>query len=389
MHTAMVSSSNTNHDKESRTPCNPSDSAQDESDRPPGLCSILIIYDIVDNLERGEVRDLIADQETICIADSIAKALQSVGRQVRMAGVRSEKDVLEAVTGIDSDTTLIFNLCEAMGGLSSGEAKVPRLLERRGFQYTGSRAKTLRTCLNKNYTKACLSQYGIPTAPYQTFHNPNESIKIPLPAIVKPVAEDSSLGITRDSVVRDDQSLRRQVAYVLGTYHQPALVETFLNGREFNVSVWGNSTIHILPIAEIDFSAWDDETLHVVSFDAKWNPASLEYHTMPVLCPASIDCKLEEHIQQIALAAYKIMGCRDYARVDLREKGGIPYVLEVNPNPCLAVGGGFANAARAASYDYVQMVHQIAEWAWRRMRIREINQRTGALDGTQHLSAAS
>lgn len=350
------------------TPGGSYDSIQDDDNKPPGLCAVFIIYDIVENLERGEVRDLIADQETAHIANSIADALCTVGRQVRMAAIQSDKDVPDALMGVNPNTTLIFNLCEALGGLSSGEVKVPRLLEKMRFIYSGSRAKTLSDCLNKSYTKKRLSRYGIPTAPYQVFNSPSEPIQVPLPAIIKPMAEDGSLGITRDSVVCDERSLRRQVAYILKTYRQPALVEMFLNGREFNVGVWGNSVIHTLPIAEIDFSAWDDETSRVVNFDAKWNPASLEYHTMPVICPALIDCKLEALIQQTALAAYKIMGCRDYARVDLREKGGIPYVLEVNPNPCLAADGGFANAVRVAGYDYTHMANQVVEWAWQRRK---------------------
>jgi D-alanine-D-alanine ligase len=283
---------------------------------------------------------------------------------VTMAAIRREEDILPAVAGVDPATTLVFNLCEALGGTAGGESKVPRLLDELGFQYVGATAENLDACLNKAEAKALLLSRGIPTAPYQVFHHPGEPIHVPLPAIVKPVAEDCSLGITRDSVVHDAPALRRQVAYILETYKQPALVEMFLDGREFNVGVWGNGAAHVLPVAEIDFSAWDEKTLRVVNFDAKWNEASSEYQSMPVLCPAPVDPALEDRIRQVALAAYKAMGCRDYARVDLREKGGAPYVLEVNPNPCLATDGGFANAARVAGYDYAHMAHQIAEWAW-------------------------
>jgi D-alanine-D-alanine ligase-like ATP-grasp enzyme len=158
-------------------------------------------------------------------------------------------------------------------------------------------------CLNKSYTKAQLAHRHVPTAPFQVFHRADEPIEVPLPAIVKPQAQDASIGIDRDSVVHDERALRQRVEYVLETYRQPALVEAFVVGREFNVGV---------------------------------------------------------------LAAYQAMGCRDYARVDLRVAAadGVPYVLEVNPNPCLATDGGFANAARVAGFDHGQMAHRLAMWAW-------------------------
>ena len=109
-----------------------------------------------------------------------------------------------------------------------------------------------------------------------------------------------------------------------------------------------------------------------MNFDAKWNDQSLEYNHMPIRCPAPVDRRLQKHIQDIALAAYRTMGCRDYARVDMREKDGQVYVLEVNPNPCLAIDGGFAYSARVAGYDYAHMAHQIAEWAWWRVHHRRL-----------------
>jgi D-alanine-D-alanine ligase len=205
---------------------------------------------------------------------------------------------------------------------------------------------------------------GVPTAPYQVFYRADEAITVPLPAIVKPQAQDASIGIDRNSVVHDERALRQRVEYVLETYRQPALVEAFVAGREFNVGVWGNGVAHTLPLAEIDFSAWADPYRHVVHVEAKWDESAPEYQTMNVLCPVQVEPGLAERIQQVVLAAYKAMGCRDYARVDLRVKDDVPYVLEVNPNPCLATDGGFANGARVAGYDYAHMAHQIAAWAW-------------------------
>lgn len=338
--------------------------SQEDSEEPPSSLPVLVIYSVVEQHERGEAGNIVADEETVQTAHSIADALRASGHPVSMAAIRREEDVLPAVVGFDPDSTLVFNLCEALGGISGDESKIPRLLDALGFQYVGATAENLDACLNKGDAKARLQGHGISTAPYQVFRHSGEPTNVPLPAIVKPVSEDCSLGITQDSVVHDAAALRRQVAYILEVYKQPALVEMFLDGREFNVSVWGNGTAHVLPLAEIDFASWDDRTPRVVNFDAKWNPASPEYCATPVLCPAPVSPALGARICQTALAAYQVMGCRDYARVDMREKDGVPYVLEVNPNPCLATDGGFARAARVAGYDYARMAHQIAEWAW-------------------------
>lgn len=338
--------------------------ANEESEQPPSPIPVLLLYNLVEQLAQGEVRDLVADQEVIHTARSIAEGLRSTGHDVRVEPVRSGSDIPGAVRGSDPDHTLIFNLCENLGGRPEDEALVPGELEKLGFQYTGSPSGTLASCLNKAQTKATLAQNGVPTASYQVFHNSREAILVPLPAIVKPQSNDASVGIDRDSVVHDATALRRRVEYILDTYRQPALVEAFIAGREFNVGVWGNGVAHTLPLAEIDFSAWPNPYTQIVHFDAKWNEGAAEYQTMNVLCPAPVDPDLAACIQEVALSAYRTMGCRDYARVDIRVQANVPYVLEVNPNPCLATDGGFANAARVAGYDYARMAHQIATWAW-------------------------
>jgi D-alanine-D-alanine ligase len=244
-------------------------------------------------------------------------------------------------------------------------SRVPYQLERLGFRYVGAPPDTLDACLDKGCTKARLLQHGIPTAPYQVFYTGHEPVTVPLPAIVKPMAEDCSMGINHKAVVSDNDSLRKQVAYILNVYKQPALVEMFLDGREFSVSLWGNGTTHVLAVGEVDFSGCNDEW-PVDDFDAKWS------NRFAAIYPAPLDNDLETAIHQLALATYRTTGCRDYARLDLRQKDGQLYVLDVNPNPGLSMGGGFATAARLAGYDYPHMLHQIVQWAWRRSSKKDV-----------------
>lgn len=324
---------------------------------------VLVAYSAIDKSVRGEARELEAELETIQTARTIAENLNTAGIPAQTYVVHDLPDVDAIAREFDLGHTLVFNLCEHLQGDSQRDGEVAQRMTDLNIQFTGASVRTLASTLNKGRTKAMLKASGVPTAKYQVFQRTDEPITAPFPAIVKPLAEDASIGIDRDSVAHDQASLRRRVEYILDTYREPALAEEYIDGREFNVGMWGNGKLYLLPIAELDFGTWPtyQRFLH---FEAKWNPSALEYQTMYVRCPADIDAELAEKVGRVARQAYKVMGCRDYARVDMRLHHGEPYVLEVNPNPCLAPDAGFTNAARMAGYDYPAMVSRIARWAW-------------------------
>jgi D-alanine-D-alanine ligase len=178
------------------------------------------------------------------------------------------------------------------------------------------------------------------------------------------VHEDASLGINSSSICHDVSQLECQAAYIHDIYRQEALIEEYLDGREFNVSILGERAPEVLAISEIDFSGLPDGEPRIVSYRAKWDEDSQIFRgTMPV-CPAEIGKRLENRIKQIALRAYMAVGCRDYARVDMRSDArGNLYVLEVNPNPDIAPTAGFARAGRAAGYSYTDLILRISQFA--------------------------
>jgi len=327
------------------------------------LEQVLVAYSAVEAAVRRDPRELEAELETIQTAHTIAENLNRAGIRAQTYVVCDVPDVDRIAREFDIDHTLVFNLCEHLQGDSHRDGEVAQRMMDLNIQFTGASVSTLARTLDKGRTKARLLAAGVPTATYQIFLRADEPIRVPFPAIVKPLAEDASIGIDRDSVVHDEVSLQQRVERILDTYCEPALAEEYIDGREFNVGMWGNGKLYMLPIAELDFGEWPtyQRFLH---FDAKWNPEAIEYQTMYVRCPADIDSELAEKIGRVARQAYKVMGCRDYARVDMRLHRGEPHVLEVNPNPCLAPDAGFPNAARVAGYDYPTMVSRIAHWAW-------------------------
>jgi D-alanine-D-alanine ligase len=277
------------------------------------------------------------------------------------------KDLVSTISRISPK--FIFNLCEEINGRCELEMCVAGLFELMGVPYTGSDPFALGLALNKFHVKQLLRSAGIPAARgYVCYPEKNWSERrLRFPVIVKPVCQDASLGINSKSVCRDELRLAEQVGYIHKVYKQGALVEEYLDGREFNVSIMGNSEPEVLAISEIDFTCMPADEPRIVSYRAKWDEESPLYLSTTPICPADISKRLENRIRDIAIRSYQCTGCRDYARVDMRtDARGNLYVLEVNPNPDISPKAGFARAARAAGYTYSQMILRICQAAMER-----------------------
>jgi D-alanine-D-alanine ligase len=332
--------------------------------KPPGVA---VLYNACHNLIKGEPKDLLADQGVVACARAVSDAFQRAGYQVVRVPVHN--DVEAALAPYPPTEWIVFNLGEGLEGRLFEEARIAWALEAMGYCFTGSGGTAIARSVHKAHTKTLLSANGVSTPPWWLLRHPDEVHALRgvlvFPLIVKPVAEDASIGIGPDGVVHTARALCERVAYVVERYRQAALIEVFVDGREFNIAVWGDPP-QVLPLAEIDFTAFDDPYARIVSFAAKWEAESFEYHHTPVLCPAPIGPSLGDHISDVARRAWTTIGCRGYARVDMRlGKGDILHVVEVNCNPDLSPDAGFYRAAEAAGYSYQDMVVHIMEIARR------------------------
>jgi D-alanine-D-alanine ligase len=291
--------------------------------------------------------------------ESVAEMAQQAQDAVRTLGIgamlvplqRSLLNFLGRVRELNPDA--LINLCEGYYGRPQWESNVAGIFELLGLAFTGNAAKTLAICQDKFKAKAVLRAAGLPTAPAQLMLTGDEPLELRFPLIVKPNSEDASLGIYPDSVVRDEDSLRSRVQRCLDSYKQPVLVEAFIDGREFNVSVMENGAAKPLPVSEIDFSAMPKDMPRILGYEAKWFEDNPLYQKTPPVCPAPIDDELRGRLQGLAAAAFRTMGCRDYARVDFRmDAKGRPFILEVNPNPDISTNAGYARALKAAGIEY-------------------------------------
>jgi D-alanine-D-alanine ligase len=308
--------------------------------------------------------DTMVSQEAI---QRMERGLSAVG--VEAIPVPVIRDVAGPLRDFDPREHIVFNWCEGLEGEPNAYDAVPPVLEELGLAYTGADAWALSASQHKAYTKELLLQSKIPTPVSKVYPRAVLNGWRRYPALVKPADEHCSFGITRESVVDSSQELKERVQYVLDTFKCPALVEDFIDGIEYNVGIWGNGELTVLPIGAIDYSAFADYHDRLCTYDAKWNPESEAYRLTGVECPAEVDPPLARRIEKVAFAAYRTLRLRDYGRIDLRVRNGVPYALDVNANPDITMEGGFARSARAAGYDYGHMTARILSLAAQRMSV--------------------
>ena len=269
---------------------------------------------------------------------------------------------------------IIFNLVEELpGGNIVDACFVPEICEAYGYAVTGNGTKSLLLCLNKWKSKQKLILHGVATPQGACIH-PHQDAHInslePGKYIVKPNCSDASEWIDYDSIVNiPGMKFVRAVKRIHKKANQPALVEKFVDGREFNVSVVQTcSGPKVMPLAEIDLSKLRENHIEIIDYSAKWEEDSFAYNNTPRIIPAQLAPEVEKRIRQAALNAWQAGHCRDYARIDFRmAEDEIPQVIEINPNPDISLDAGFAAAISAGGLSYDEFVITALDNAARRI----------------------
>jgi D-alanine-D-alanine ligase len=320
---------------------------------------VLIIY----NIDPAWLSDEI--EEAMHGAGEIESALRSVGHPVASVSV-TDSDLFRRLRDFDPDKYIVLNWCEELPGVPHSEAMVAQTLASLKFTYTGSPAEVLALSWDRNAVKRLLHQHGIPTPRWRTYSSRNPNGWNCFPAIVKPSQGHCSYGITGASVVETQEELTERIGAVTEQFDRPALVEDFIDGREFHVSLWGNRSaggIRMLPPAEMEFSAFQSVRDRLCTYDSKHRPGSRHYEEIRVQIPAMLNDAQLTKLEQISMEVYQIFGCVDYARLDIRLRRGRFYVLDVNPNPDITLETSIVKSAELAGYSYGAMVSQLINLA--------------------------
>jgi D-alanine-D-alanine ligase len=328
---------------------------------------VLLLYNVDPSWEPIEIDNVLN------IVGQMRAALTVEGHSVTPLEV-GRSDYIDILSEYDPREYVVFNWCEDLPGVHQGEVMMARMLEKNNFCYTGSPPEVLSLSWNKPAAKRLLNRSRIPTPFWRLFSTPHVKDWKKFPAIVKPAYEHCSNGITTEAVVLDARELTERIAHVLEEFHQPAIVEDFIDGRELHVTLWGNDNIEMLPPVEMDFSAFDNIRDRLCTFESKFIPGSLAYEKIELQIPAELDKKQLQQLRRVTQRTYRAFGCRDYARLDVRLKEGIFYILDVNPNADMSPDATLTYAADAAGLNYgffastiVHMAaqrHPFSEYIW-------------------------
>ncbi len=320
---------------------------------------ILIAYDEPRAGARADDLDVLAQ------ADAVERALRELGHATVRAGVGLDLAAARA-TVEKTAPDLVFNLVESLGGAGRFLPFFPALLEELGRSYTGSSSQSLFESGSKTLARARLAAAGLPVASGWTReeleHEPTGFL--PGPYIIKSIWEHASLGLDEHSIVsaRSPRELAAEIARREPALGGSAFAEAFIDGREFNLSVLaGAGEPEVLPPAEIRFEGFEAARPRIVGWRAKWDEQSFEYtHTPRSFDFRPSDAGLLDQLGSLALRAWKLFSLRGWARVDFRVDGaGLPWILEVNANPCLAPDAGFAAALERGGVPFARAIERI------------------------------
>ncbi len=341
------------------------------------MAKVGLAYDLIklDQLNEFPI-DCVAELDSEETIQAVEQAIKSGGHEVIL--LEADDEFADRLRTTHPD--IVFNVAEGIQG-DCRESHVPAMCEFFGIPYTGSGILTLSICLNKAVTNQVLESNHILVPPFQVFHSHSDVLRgnLEFPLIVKLLHEGSSMGLSKKSVVKDEPALRDQVEFVINTYHQPALVQKFILGREFTVGILGNYDPYTLPITEVIFEdpygivtfCPDDEVLPMVGkARGKQFLTELKKQVIPreAVCPAKISPELADQINTTAIKAFKALGCRDWCRIDLRmDKDGDLYILELNPIAGIGSGYWLPKSAQVAGLNYDQFINTILDIALERI----------------------
>lgn len=306
------------------------------------------------------------------VVRGVADALAAGGHEASILAVHA--DLEQLVRGLTQPAPdLVFNLMETFGKSQLGLVGVAGLLDLIGVPYVGCGPGEFYLQEDKGLSKKLLAFDGIRYPDFAVFGldlEPVDAGGLRMPLIVKPLRMDASIGIDAKAIVTTIEDMRERVALIHKKIRDAALVEEYIEGREFYVSILGNREPVAFPPIEIDFSGLPEGAPRILDHRAKWVRSSLEFKGTKAVV-AQVPEELDARLRISALAAYRALRVRDYGRIDMRLTGeGELYVIEVNASCYLQKSGEFALSAAAAGIEYPALVNRIVEVAMERRRLR-------------------
>lgn len=311
------------------------------------------------------------EEELASVGRNIQETLNGIGYKVSYFDFNSLSKTLKELQ--ESDVDLVFNVCERINQSSLLEPNSAAILDVLQIPYTGSNPLTLSLCIDKIRVKKLLEYHDIPTPKWDYVHTLNDAIRTDLkyPLIVKPANSDNSIGITNDSVVTNAQELKKQLESIIVGIGRPALIEEYIEGDEYDVSILGSGSddLRVLPLSRSIFKKMPAGYWHIYPFTSKFAHDPIYKRIIVERPPKKISKKLSALITEIAIDTYNILDCHDYGRVEIRvDKNNNPFVLELNPNPSVNIGDCVPSVAEISGMTYGDFLEEIIRMAVNRYK---------------------
>jgi D-alanine-D-alanine ligase len=294
----------------------------------------------------------------------VYSTLYNLGHEVRVLGISDSLSRLRK-TVKEWKPHVVFNLLQEFSGIASYEHHVVAYLEMIRQQYTGCNPRGLMLSRDKVLTKQLLAWHRIATPAFQLFpfgvrfKEPRKG-KLGFPLFVKSATEDASVGIAQASIVQDMRQLRERVEFIHDNVQSDALVEEYVDGREFYIGVLGNTRLTTLPIWEIDFGTLAEKRSGIATSKVKWDRAYQARHGITTGLAEGLSKAEADKLGRLAKRIYRGLHMSGFARLDLRMRpDGKVFLLEANANPDLTRGEDLAESAEAAGIDYDKLISRI------------------------------
>lgn len=330
---------------------------------------VLMIFDYQVSRPRGYDFTEEFKLEECRVYKEIHGALLKNGHRVRLLAVHDDiGDLIDEIKEQKPD--VVFNLVDIFKNRAHMDKNIAGVLELMDVVYTGASPEDLFVCNDKALSKKILSYHKINVPDFHVVYR-GENITRPaslgFPLIVKPLREEASRGISRASFVDNEKAFKERVSFIHGKMGKDAIVEEYIDGREFYVSVFGDDKIKIFPLREMDFANLDEGEAAIATYKVKWDEAYRKKHGIRNIFPGRLPEGWEERIRETCKDAYEALNMRCYARFDVRvTPRGEVYIIEVNANPSLDPEDEFHLSAKKAGLEFGGLVQEITELALRK-----------------------
>lgn len=299
----------------------------------------------------------------------VVSTLRELGHEVQCLGVGSDLGVIRNSIQ-EAQPHAVFNLLEDFHDVPIYDQNVVSYLELLGVPYTGCNPRGLMLARDKGISKKLLSYHRIPVPEFAVFRM-GSAVRRPrrlaFPLIVKSLTKEGSAGIAQTSLVYDDDKLAERVVFIHKRLRTDAIVERYIDGREFYVGILGNTRLQVFPIWELLFTKAPEEVPRIATEKVKWDAAYRTRHGIKTNLAKGLPDSLVGQVKNLCKRIYRVLELTGYARIDLRlDPEAKIYVLEANPNPQLAYGEDFAESAEKAGVSYDGLMQRIVNLALQR-----------------------